>query len=208
MSRLEVGVERSEILYNIFFDAASFRLGDVFVCTDPFFSPGESYGPEASSLPCTKQINGIAFNWHQPSRVLSGARIDRRVRIYRPASSPSALPDASPYWKETQDNAQPLVLIGGKFSFGAAGAGAASWVPGGFMSVTRRSDYPFDKEPGIVRSLGWIAYLPPLPGYQATEGDLLTTEDGARYVMLGGYIQEVGMVGTYMIIDRKISQDA
>lgn len=207
VSKVESGVEHSELLYSVFFNASAFNIGDVFVCTDPLLEAGVAYGPEATILPGTAQINALALGWAPSMRVPTGVRIDRRVRVYRPADTPVILKDGTNYWNETNDNDMPLILRDGCYSFGPAGSGLGNWVPGGFMSVTRRSDYPFDKEPGIVRSLGWMAYLPPLPGYLAAEGDSLITEDGARYVMLGAYIQEVGLVGTQMIIDRKISQD-
>jgi hypothetical protein len=207
-SKLEVGVEKADLLYNIFLNAGNYYLGDTFICTDPALVPGQSYGPEATILPSTLQINAFTLAWHMPVRIPVAARIDRRCRVYRPALTPSVLSDGSFYFKETNDNDQPLVLNSGVFSFGAAGSGVGSWVPLGMQSVTRRSDYAFEKEPGIVRSIAWHAYLPPLPGYEPSEGDALITEDGARYVILGSFNQEAGLVGNQMVVDRKISQTA
>ena len=208
LAKNEVAVERGDILYNLYVDAGQYLLGDIFICSDLPFVPGSYYGAGATILPNTIQMNAFVLAAHMPARIPLACRVDRRCQVRRPSVAPKTLSDGSPYWDETAENDQPLVLSGGSYAFAAAGSGPGSWIPVGLQSVTRRSDYPLAKEPGIVRTIAWLAYLPPLPGYEASEGDALLMEDGSRYVMLGSFNQEVGVVGSQIVCDRKISQTA
>ena len=205
LAKNEVSVERGDMLYNLYVDAGKYLLGDIFVCTDPPMSAGVSYGAGATILPSTLQINAFTLASHMPARIPLACRIDRRCQVLRPSEAPATLGDGSAYWQETAENDQPLVLSGGSYAFASPGAGRGSWVPVGLQSVTRRSDYPFQKEPGIVRTIAWLIYLPPLPGYEMSPGDAIITEDGARFIILGSYNQEVGVVGTQAVADQKIT---
>lgn len=206
--KLETGLNKGAIWYNIYADMSPYNLGDVFVCTDPPFSPGVSYGANATILPGTLEINALSLAWHMPARVPTGARLDHLVRIYRPAGEPATLSDGSKYWKSTLDNDQPLILWGGEFTFGQPGSNLGSVVPCGFVAAYRPSGaFPFGPPvPGMIRPTHWYGYLPPLPGYEPREGDAVITIDDARYLVVDPYRQEAGVVGSQLLLDRQISQ--
>ncbi len=128
--KLEVGIAKATLFYNVFGDMSPYNLGDVFLCTDPPFDPGVSYGENATILPDTLEINALSLAWHMPARIPTGARLSHQVRIYRPATGPKTLADGSKYWVSTHDNDQPLRLTGGEFAFGAPGATAAAIIGG------------------------------------------------------------------------------
>jgi hypothetical protein len=46
-------------------------------------------------VPGTSEIDGFAFAWHAPVQPPHGARLDRRVGIYRPELTPGAAADGS-----------------------------------------------------------------------------------------------------------------
>lgn len=205
-SALEVGMAKATLWFNIIGNMGPFLLGDVFVQNDPDYVPGLYYGAGATSVPGTKEMNAMALAWHAPIDKRIGARIDRRMQIYRPASGPATQADGSKYWKQTHDNDRPLILTAGTFAFGANGT-PASWIPAGQSAVHRQSERLFEPNvPGMLKPSKWFFYVPPLPGYVAREGDALIDEDGARYVVTSPYEQQTGVVGNQLVCDRKISQ--
>lgn len=187
-------------------DMTAYQLGDVFVSAEPEYRPGSSYGAGATTLPGTIEIDGIAFASHVPMRAPIGARVDRRVGIYRSMLAPVPQQDGSKRWNTTLETDTPLVLSGGTFSWGASGA-PPSLVPCGFGSNDRefRGGAFTPDTIGIVPAARYFAYLPPLPGYIPAEGDRIVTEDDARYVVLAPYRQEVGVAGGLFMIERMIS---
>lgn len=193
-------------------DVSPFWLGDVFIGTDAPYFPGVSYGDRATAVPKTIELNGFALAWHQPLRPPLGARIDRRVAIYRPDLLPESFSDGSPLtsskqWRSTEEFDTPLVLTNGVYSWGAPG-GKASLVPCGFGTSdrqTRGEDFSPDP-PGIGPVPRYYAYLPPLPGYTPSEGDALVTEDDARYAVISPYRQDTGVVGSQLMTQRYVSQ--
>lgn len=207
-TKIELAIPRAALCYHIFGDTSPYLLGDVMLCTDPAYEPGISYGAGATTLPGTQDINAIMFAWHMPAFIPVGMRLDHLVRIYRPSGSPATLNDGSKYWESTLDNDLPLKLAAGAFSFGTAGAGGANIVPAGFASAYRPSGaMPFGPPPpGMIRPTHWYVTLPPLPGYEPTEGDAIVTIDDARYVVVDPYRQEAGVVGSPLLCDRQISQ--
>jgi hypothetical protein len=196
------------LFYQIIGDVDPYLLGDVFLCTDPAYSPGVSYGAGATLLPGTLEFNAFALAWHMPVNEPVGGRLDRRAGIYRPAPGPAPLPDGSAYWKTTYDQDTPLVLIDGQFLWGQPGA-TASWVPCGLASTHRvGGDVLFPpRVPGMTDALRYYVYLPPLLEYTASEGDAIVTEDGARYLVVHPYRQDAGVVGSQLVVKRMISQD-
>jgi hypothetical protein len=201
------------VWFELMCDVSAFWLGDVFVGTDAPYFPGVSYGERAVSVPDTTDITtGFALAWHQPLRPPLGARLDRRVGVYRPALVPLTYADGAPLspsqqWRSTHEFDTPLQLKNGVFSWGPPG-GVASWVPCGFGTSDRqtRGEDMNPDPPGMVPSPRYYAYLPPLPGYQAAEGDAIITEDDARYVCISPFRQESGVVGSQLMIQRYISQ--
>lgn len=187
-------------------DLSPFLLGDVFVSADQTYYPGVGYGAGATTIAGTTEIDGLALAWHAPAQPPLGARIDRRVGIYRPSLAPTTMPDGSKRWNTTREQDTPLILNAGTYSFGAA-AGKASWVPCGFGSNDRQfKDGPFAPDKiGAIPSARYFAYLPPLPGYTPVEGDALITEDDTRHVVLATYGQSVGVVGSQLMTERLIS---
>lgn len=206
--RLETAIAKGAIWYNIFGNMIPYNLGDVFLCTDPPYQPGLYYGENATILPETLEMNALSLAWHMPARIPTGARLDHRVRIYRPSGTPATLDDGSRYWRSTLDNDVPLRLSWGEFSFRGPGTDKASLVPAGFAAAYRPSGaFPFGPPvPGMIRPTHWYVYLPPLPGYEAREGDAIVTVDDARYLVVEPYRQEAGVVGHQLLCDRQIAQ--
>ncbi|HTI81740.1 MAG TPA: hypothetical protein VL614_14930 [Acetobacteraceae bacterium] len=197
--------------YNITADMTDFLLGDVFVCTDPAYSPGISYGTGATAVPggSEYEIDAFALAWHMPINKAVGARIDRRCQIFRPLDAPGKMADGTYAWRQANDQSTPLVLTGGVYNFDQPGA-AGSFIPIGLSSTARpgRGEmFPpgIPAMPGVTRYYG---YVPFLPGYEAAEGDRIITEDGARYVVANPYRQEQGVVGQQLALERMISQVA
>jgi len=190
------------VWYEIIGDVSAFWLGDVFLQTDSPFFPGVAYGDRATNLPGTIELNGFSLAWHAPMRAPLAGRIDRRVGIYRPQLTP-----INGQWRSQRDSDTPLVLSNGTYSFGPSG-GVASWVPAGFGTSDRqtRGEDMSPDPPGMIPTPRYYAYLPPLPGYTAAEGDALITEDDARYVVIAPYRQETGVVGSQLMTQRYISQ--
>lgn len=188
--------------YQIAGDMSQYLLGDVFVQHDGNFFPMVAYGQNATIVPNTLDLNAFALAWHAMAQPPLGARIDRRVGIYRPLLVPS-----NSQWRSTHELDTPLVLTNGTYSFGSAG-GSASWVPCGFGTSdrqTRGEDMPPDP-PGMLPVPRYYAYLPPLPGYIPAEGDAIITEDDARYVCIAPYHQGAGTVGSQLMMQRYIAQ--
>jgi len=205
--KIEIGLKNIALLEEIIANMEPFLLGDIFVQNDPPYVPGVSYGAGATQMPGTMEFNGLCLASHFPVGKSVGARLDRRVAIYRPAGGPQTLPDGSLYWASTHDDDQPLLLARGKYSFGAAGTGEAVMVPAGWASQHRQSERTFGPGvPGMLKPIKYFFYLPPLPGYLAREGDALIDENGARYVVVSIFEQQAGVVGQYLVVDRKIAQ--
>ncbi len=210
ISELEIPLSGNETLwYSIFGGMSGYLLGDVFVMTDPAYVPGVSYGAGATSTPGTIEFNGIALAWHPAGFVPIGARLDRIGQIYRPNTTPLANVDGSSYFEDTLDNDQPLVLVNGQYSFGTPSQ-VANWVPLGLASMERPITSPLVKPaiPGGLYMMRYYAYLPELPGYTPTEGDAIVTQDGARHLVVHPYTQNTGVVGSQLLLDRQVSQDA
>lgn len=206
-AKLEVGLKNISLLYEIIANMEPFLLGDVFLQVDPPYVAGVSYGAGATFLPGSAEFNAMCFASHFPVGKSVGNRLDRRVSIYRPAGAPQTLQDGSLYWESTHDNDQPLLLANGAFGLGAAGAGEGHMVPAGWASQHRQSERTFGPGvPGMLKPIKYFFYLPPLPGYMAREGDALIDENGARYVVVSIYEQQSGVVGQYLVCDRKIAQ--
>ena len=207
-SKLELGIKNVTLFYDIVADMGPFLVGDVFLQNDPAYVNGKSYGAGATSIVGANiEFNALCLAWHPPENKAVGARLDRRVQIFRPASSPAAIAGYSgpTYWKSTHDNDLPLILSGGVYSFGTAGASGASFVPAGFASAVRQHDWLFQPGvPGMLKEAKWFVYLPPLPGYMPAEGDAIIDENSARYVVGVPYEQKTGVSGYQLSADRKI----
>lgn len=209
---IESALEYSGTLwYSITADMTDFLLNDVFVCTDPAYSPGISYGPGATAIEGGSQyeLNAFSFAWHQPINKAVGARLDRRCQILRPLGAPDRMPDGGFAWRQANDASMPLVLNGGVYSFSNPRS-VGNWIPVGLASTARpgKGDNFPPEFPGMVGFSRYYAFLPNLPGYQPTEGDRLITEDGARYVVHNPYRQEEGVVGQQLVMERTIAQVA
>lgn len=196
--------------YDMLFDAEPYLLGDVFVSTDPAYVAAQSYGAGATIIQGTTfQMNAVAMAWHRPVMKPIGARIDRRCQIYRPAGTPYTMYDGTLRWSMTENDGLPLQLTNGAYAFGSMGE-TASYVPIGMGSRDRpsRGKNFQPPTPGVTGSTYWYGYIPYLPGYEPTEGDMVRTEDGARYFIFNPYEQEAGVVGSQLLLERVVSQDA
>ena len=206
-SKILTGLKNTTQWIDIVADMDPFVLGDIFLLNDPAYVPGVSYGAGATSIPGTIELNGMCLAWHPPVNKAIGGTINRLVSIYRPAVAPATQNDGSTYWESTHDNDQPLVLAGGSFAFGSAGAGGASLVPAGIGSAHRRGEAIFGPGvPGMLKPTHWFFYVPPLPGYLPREGDAIIDQNGARYVVVSPYEQLAGVVGYQLLCDRKVAQ--
>lgn len=193
--------------YEVIADMSPFWLGDVFTANDAPFFPGVAYGERATSVPGTIELNGFALAWHPPMRPPLAGRIDRRCRIYRPSLEPIGFPDTSTQWRSTREWDTPLVLTNGNYAFGQPNT-AASLVPCGFGTSDRqtRGEDMAPDPPGMLPVPRYYIFLPPLPGYTASEGDALICEDDSRYTVIAPYRQETGVVGSQLMVQRYISQ--
>lgn len=206
--KIETGMTRGAMWFEIVANMNPYLLGDVFVQIDPAYQPGVSYGAGATLLPDTIQFEGIALAIHMPVGKSIGARLDRRVRIYRPSFGSATLGDGSQFFKTTLDNDLPLILSNGQYSFGQEGQ-VASFVPAGFTAYERPSgdDLFGPHVPGMPKPSRYFIYVPPLPGWSPTEGDALVAEDGSRYVVEVPFYQEAGVVGSQLVCHRQIRQN-
>lgn len=194
--------ERS-LWYQIVADMSRFQLGDVFVQNSPDFFPGVGYGAGATRMKTSIEYNGFALAWHAVANPPLGARVDRRIAIYRPRLIPE-----NGEWRSTHERDTPLVLSSGAYSWGVSGA-TASFVPAGFATSDRQThgqDFPPDP-PGMLPVARYYSYMPPLPGYTPAEGDAIIDEDGTRYVVIAPYTQNAGTVGSQVMMQRQISQN-
>ena len=186
-------------------------LGDVFQLADGPYSPGVAYGQGATSVAGTSQFVGFGLAWHAPVDEPVGARLDRRIRVYRQGGQPvQAEAGAGPIWRGSIYQAAPLVLQAGLYSFLDPDSGAyASLVPAGIASTDRppRGHLIPPVVPGDMQIPRYFVYLPPLPGYTPAEGDRLVEETGARYVVTNPYHQEAGVVGYQLGVERRMSED-
>jgi hypothetical protein len=205
--KIETGMTRGTLWFELIANMNDYVLGDVFLQTDQDFQPGVAYGPGATLLYDTDQFEAIGFAMHMPVGKSIGARLDHRIRIYRPNVAPGTDSGGFNYWKSTFDNDTPLVLTQGTFAFGAVGA-TASLVPAGFSAYDRQYGENLfgPKVPGMPKPSRYFCYIPPLPGWTPTEGDAVITEDGARYVVELPYNQEAGVVGSQLVLHRQIRQ--
>ena len=188
-----------------------FSLGDVFQLTDASYAPGSAYGLGATSFPGSPQFNGFGLAWHAPVDEPVGARLDRRVRIYRPQGPPDlSLVDGGGTWRDTTYAATALVLSAGLYTFQSAYSGVdASLVPAGVASTDRPPRghlFGPPSVPGDLQVPRYFMYLPPLPGYTPSEGDRIVEESGARYIVTNPYHQEAGVVGSQLGVERRVSE--
>lgn len=209
-TKLYSSLRASGTMYaDMVFNAEPYELGDVFVCSDPDYVPGRSYGAGATVTRGSNEMNALALAWHLPVRKPVGAWLNRLARIYRPASAPTIMQDGTLYWKETLDNDVPLVLVNGEFIWGLNGQ-TASLVPVGLGATERPSrgtQFP-PPIPGMVSTSRWYVYVPPLQGYTPVEGDAIVLDTDARYQVLSPYAQQSGFVGSQLAVERTTSQVA
>lgn len=208
VGKIETGLARGALWYEIIANMAPYVLGDVFLQIDPDYVPGVSYGAGATLLYGTEQIEALSLAIHMPVGKSIGGRLDRRIKIYRPNAGPATLNDGSSFFKTTLDNDMPLVLTDGTYAFGPPSA-AASYIPGGFAAYDRQyGDELFGPAvPSMPKPSRYFVYVPPLPGYTPTEGDAVVAEDGSRYVCELAFYQESGVVGSQLVVHRQIRQN-
>jgi hypothetical protein len=202
------------VWFDVIGNMEKFLVGDVFQLTDPAFTRGKSYGAGATSVPydTAGRYSGFALAWHAPVDEPVGARLDVRLRIYRPLGTPdSSLTDGSRTWRSTTYAAQPLVLAAGTYSFADPYSGVdASYVPAGIASTDRPPRghlFPPASTPGDMQIARYFIYLPNLPGYTPSEGDRLVQEQGQRYLVTNPYYQLTGVAGMQLGVERRIAED-
>lgn len=181
---------------------ANYLLGDVFVSSDGAYADGVAYGVGATSVPNADQFDGFSLAWHASVQIPIGARIDRRVRIYRAGKGTATNPDTSRSWKVDKTGRVPVILADGVCTLGDRGADG-SWFPAGFGSTERPSRGPeFGGLATATPTIRAYAYVPPLPGFYFREGDEVISEDGTRFIVVQPFYQLVGVVGSQLMLDR------
>ena len=181
------------IWYDVTADMSPFKVGDVFVLNDPVYGQGAA----AVNFP-TMEFKGFALADHSPIKKAIAGRLNCTVKILRA----SAQPNASGQWDKTSDDAKPLILSAGTFSWGNVGAVAAQ-IPAGLVALRSAGDRAFTNVPGEQRKSNWAIYLPALKGFKVREGDKVIGPDGARYIVLVPYSQEVGATGNQWLLERE-----
>jgi hypothetical protein len=185
--------------YEFVGDSTGFLIGDVFVQSDPIYGTGDT----VVSYP-TQQFDALCLAFNPPiGKKVLAARVDRLATIYRPSQTPTA--GSTPYFDSTLDNAIPLVLIAGVFSFQLGGTAAN--IPIGVMPTPR---IPGDSQfkpgvPGMVGVPDFFIYVPPLNGVDIMEGDRIVDADGSRYVVHTPWIQQAGVSGNQLGCKREIA---
>lgn len=200
------------VWFDVIGNIESYLLGDVFSLSDPAYKPGRAYGIGATSVESVGRFSGFSLAWHAPVDEPVGARLDVRVKIYRPAGPPdTSLVDNSSQWRTTTYAAQALVLRSGEYTFVNPYSGYdASFVPAGVASTDRPPRghlFPPADTPGQMQISRYFLYLPPLPGYTPVEGDRIVQESGQRYLVTNPYNQLTGVVGMQLGVERRISED-
>ena len=198
--------------FDVIGEMETFLLGDVFTLVDATYSAGKAYGLGATSVANTGRFSGFGLAWHAPVDEPVGARLDVRVKVYRPQGPPDTQVVGGRTWRGTTYAAQPLALINGVYQFVDPYSGLdASFVPAGVSSTDRPPRghlFPPASTPGDQQIPRYFLYLPPLPGYIPSEGDRLVQESGQRYIVTNPYYQLTGVVGMQLGVERRISEDS
>lgn len=188
----ETALDMKTQFFNFIGDTTTFQIGDVFILNDPVYGTGD----QVVDYP-TQQFRGMCLAYNPPiSKLAVAARVDRLAQVYRP----SLTTDATGYWSQATDNATPLVLAGGQFSFSEAQGAVASLIPVGLVPFPRPSGgSQFKPEvPGMIEFPTFFIYTPPLQGVHLREGDRIVDQNGDRYVVMVPWIQEAAISGNQL----------
>lgn len=193
---LETDVAQGTYWYKLIADLSTLQVGDICIMNDPVYGLGSTQvAPAGNAL---AQFVGFAIAEHAPLKAKIGGRLNCYVSIFRPASSP----DSSGYEDQTQHGALPLLLTNGQFVLGTSGQQPAL-IPAGFMPAVRDRGNMYPDQSNNVGTTVWKVYLPPLPGFNLKETDIIATTAGDQYRIINPYRQEAGTIG-YQLICMKV----
>lgn len=183
------------VVYKLLADLSLIKTGDVFVLNDPV------YGQGANSVNYnTTQYNGLAIASHGVLKFSLGGRLDRNVKVYRPAVLP-----VNNYLISTTDGAQPLQCVNGNFQLANPGD-PAHFIPSGFSDGKRSRGPVIPNVPDLMPRATWNLFGPPLPGFTFRENDIIISEEGDRYRVVDPFRQDTAFVGYQLQIEREVSQ--
>ena len=178
-------------------DATQLRVGDILVETG-FGSDGGTY--------CVAQIRN-----RKPFRTIL-VRVESQSAIQEPqpdAGSDETQPMSGPVWVEgawggaTVDARYNLTLDNGMYQMLPFGEGTLASVPIGIQPLNKVRD---SHKPGIptpyARTL-YLAYIPPTPGYDPAEKDIIKAANMESYEISQIYSSTpVGLSGSIAICER------
>jgi hypothetical protein len=190
---LETEKQQGIIWEKVIADMRPYRVGDVFVLNDPVLGQGYS-----SVNFATTEFKGFALADHSPLKKALAGRLNCTVNIFRPGAGVNA----DDQFDRTVDNAAPVILSNGTFSLGQVNA-LPSRVPAGLMALRSYGERMFDQSPAEKRRSAWMLYTPALKGFTIHEGDRIIGPDGARYVVIIPYTQQVGATGSQWFLERE-----
>lgn len=186
------------ILYELSVDTLQFglKVGDIFIQNDPVFGQGYT-----SVDWDTDDLNGFVLAQNAPNKLTVGVRLNTLCKVLRQNTDP-----VNDEWGPTSDKCSYLTLSSGVWSF-ATPKDAAAQIPLGLFPVARPyGDKTFLDTPAMLRKSGWAGYLPPIKGIRLKEGDRIHLLDDQRFVVVFASLQETGLAGTYVFLERENSQ--
>ena len=192
---LESEKNQGIIWMDIIADMSPFLVGDVFVLNDPVYGAGYSSVNFANP-----EFKGFALADHSPIKKALGGRLNCCVTIFRPSTGPGYDGQND----RTKRSGLPVVLKNGIYSVASVSTAAPAQLPAGLMSLGRSyGDRAFDAVPAAQRKSGWELYAPGMNGFNIREGDKVYGPDGARYVVVIPYTQNVGATGSQWFLERE-----
>lgn len=206
MQGFESAKEQKIYFFMVSGDFRCYKVGDSFMLTNPVemgrtqVNWPSGLGP--FGMPA-QQLNGFVFAHHPWLKMEIGARIDRYIQIYRPATT-----TASGYLDTTFNGANPLILEAGQFILGQGTFGDGAYgsnIPAGLMPMRRPRGQPLPEVPNLPEKTIWSCYVPPLPYWSVVPGDMIIDSYSQRYRVTNPGRQDVGIVGNLMEIELEVS---
>jgi len=190
---LETDARLGTFWYRVVTDLSDYKEGDIFIQTDT-----SNYKMAVSFE--TDEFRGFCLAEHGALRASFGARLNTLARIYRAACD---VQTDTKFFASAKEASRPLRISSGQAALAEA-VDEPSLIPIGLMSTGRTyGEKTIDGVPGAGRKSAWYCYVPPLPGFNFKESDLIVTPDGAQYRVLIAYKQDVGAVGSQLYLERE-----
>lgn len=187
------------VYYNIVSDLNFMLTGDIWYQTDPYYGEGNT-----SVDYTTEEFVGFCLVNHGVAKPAIAVQVHRFAHIFRPQTGANANGYAQTY----QQDSYGLYISDGVATF-TQPTGLLSWIPIGLQPVSRAKGPQLRPYvPGMTDQTDYFCYMPPIPGYEPLEGDIIQTMNGSRYVVEIPWHLETGVVGNSMLLRRTNAQTA